>query len=80
MTDPKQLLNECEERMEMSVMHLDETLGHIRAGKANVHILDEIRVNSYGTMVPLNNVSAITTPDARTIAIKPWDKTMFRRI
>ena len=77
MTDPKQLLNECEERMEMSVMHLDETLGHIRAGKANVHILDEIRVNSYGTMVPLNNVSAITTPDARTIAIKPWDKKMI---
>lgn len=80
MTDPKQLLAECEDRMEMSVMHLDDTLGHIRAGKANVHILDEIRVNSYGTMVPLNNVSAITTPDARTIAIKPWDKNMFRPI
>lgn len=80
MTDPKELLLECEERMEMSVMHLEETLGHIRAGKANVHILDEIRVNSYGSMVPLNNVSAITTPDARTIAIKPWDKNMFRPI
>ncbi|MCQ2293224.1 MAG: ribosome recycling factor [Bacteroidaceae bacterium] len=80
MTDPKQLLAECEEKMEMSVMHLDDTLSHIRAGKANVHILDEIRVNSYGTMVPLNNVSAITTPDARTIAIKPWDKNMFRPI
>lgn len=80
MTDPKQLLAESEERMELSVMHLEETLGHIRAGKANVHILDEIRVNSYGTMVPLNNVSAITTPDARTIAIKPWDKSMFHAI
>lgn len=80
MTDPKQILADCEERMEMSVMHLEETLGHIRAGKANVHILDEIRVNSYGSEVPLNNVSAITTPDARTIAIKPWDKNMFRPI
>ncbi|MGN1260525.1 MAG: ribosome recycling factor, partial [Alloprevotella sp.] len=63
-----------------SVMHLEETLSHIRAGKANVHILDEIRVNSYGSMVPINNVAAITTPDARTIAIKPWDKSMFRVI
>ncbi|MBQ0164017.1 MAG: ribosome recycling factor [Bacteroidaceae bacterium] len=80
MTDPKQLLAECEEKMELSVMHLEETLGHIRAGKANVHILDEVRVNSYGSMVPLNQVSAITTPDARTIAIKPWDKSMFRPI
>lgn len=66
--------------MEMSVMHLEETLSHIRAGKANVHILDEIRVNSYGSMVPINNVAALTTPDARTIAIKPWDKSMFRII
>lgn len=66
--------------MEMSVMHLEETLSHIRAGKANVHILDEIRVNSYGSMVPINNVAALTTPDARTIAIKPWDKSMFRPI
>lgn len=80
MFDVKQCLAECEERMEMSVMHLEETLSHIRAGKANVHILDEIRVNSYGSMVPINNVAAITTPDARTIAIKPWDKSMFRVI
>ena len=64
----------------MSVLHLEDSLSHIRAGKANIHILDEIRVNSYGSMVPLNNVAALTTPDARTIAIKPWDKQMFRVI
>ena len=66
--------------MEMAVMYLEDELSHVRAGKANVHILDNIRVNSYGSMVPLNNVSAITTPDARTIAIKPWDKSMFKFI
>ena len=49
MLDVKQLLSDCEERMDMSVMHLEETLGHIRAGKANIHILDPIRVNSYGS-------------------------------
>lgn len=80
MIDVKQCLAACEEKMEMSVMHLEETLSHIRAGKANVHILDEIRVNSYGSMVPINNVAAVSTPDARTIAIKPWDKQMFRVI
>ena len=80
MFDVKNCLNECEEKMEMAAMYLDDELAHIRAGKANVHILDNIRVNSYGTMVPLNNVSAITTPDARTIAIKPWDKSMFKLI
>ena len=80
MLDVKQLLSDCEERMDMSVMHLEETLGHIRAGKANIHILDPIRVNSYGSMVPINNCAAITTPDARTIAIKPWDKSMFKAI
>ena len=80
MIDVKQCLAACEEKMEMSVMHLEETLSHIRAGKANVHILDEIRVNSYGSMVPINNVASVTTPDARSIAIKPWDKSMFRVI
>jgi len=80
MLDVKECLAACEEKMELSVMHLEETLSHIRAGKANVHILDDVRVNSYGSMVPLNNVAAITTPDARTIAIKPWDKSMFRVI
>lgn len=80
MTDTKTTLLEAEERMEEAVMYLDEALAHIRAGKANVKILDGIRVDNYGSMVPLNNVASINTPDARTIAIKPWDKSMFRVI
>lgn len=80
MVEVKDILNEAEEAMDMSIMYLDEQLAHIRAGKANPRIVDGIRVDSYGSMVPLNNVAAITTPDARTIAIKPWDKSMFRTI
>ena len=80
MIDVKVVLSEAEEKMEEAVMYLDESLARIRAGKANVKILDGIRVESYGSMVPLNNVAAINTPDARTIAIKPWDKSMFRPI
>jgi len=80
MLDVKKCLSDCEDKMDMSVLHLEETLAQIRSGKANVHILDDLRVNSYGSMVPINNVAAITTPDSRTIAIKPWEKSMFHII
>ena len=80
MIDVKECLNDVTEKMDMAIMFLDEQLSHIRAGKANVKILDGIRVDSYGQMVPLNGVASVTTPDARTIAIKPWDKSMFKVI
>ena len=80
MIDVKETLALAEEKMEEAVMYLDDSLARIRAGKANVKILDGIRVDSYGSLVPLNNVAAVNTPDASTIAIKPWDKTMFKVI
>ncbi len=80
MTDPKTYLGPAEEKMELAVAYLDEALSHIRAGKASTRLLDGIRVDSYGSMVPISNVAAVTTPDARSIAIKPWDKSMFRVI
>ena len=80
MADSKTILSTAEEKMDMAIMYLDEALAHIRAGKADVRLLDGIRVDSYGSMVPINNVAAVTTPDARSIAIKPWDKSMFRVI
>ena len=80
MIDVKQTLNESEERMEMAAMFLEEQLNRIRAGRANVAILDGVRVNSYGQKVPLNQVATVTAPDARTIAIKPWDRKTIRDI
>ena len=80
MIDVKETLNEAEERMEMAAMYLDEQLQRIRAGRANVAILDGVRVISYGSMVPLNQVASVTVPDPRTIAIKPWDKKAIRDI
>ena len=64
----------------MTTMHLEEQLARVRAGRANVAILDGIKVESYGSKVPLNQVANVSTPDPRTIAIKPWDKSMFRVI
>ena len=80
MIDVKATLNESEERMEMAAMFLEEALAKIRAGRANVAILSSVRVDSYGSKVPLNQVANVSTPDARTIAIRPWDKKMIRTI
>ncbi len=65
------------ERMEKAIQHLETELSRIRAGKANPHILDGIEVDYYGSMTPLNQVSNISTPDAKTIAIQPWEKNMI---
>ncbi len=80
MIDVKQVLSDAEERMEMAAMFLDEQLARIRAGRANVAILNGVKVNSYGSMVPLNQVANVSVPDPRTIAIKPWDKKAIRDI
>lgn len=63
-----------------TLTYLGETLSRIRAGKANVHILDQVRVEYYGSLVPLQSVSTVSTPDAKTITILPWEKTMMRPI
>ncbi|MBN2743127.1 ribosome recycling factor [Breznakibacter xylanolyticus] len=71
------LLEDAAERMLKSVDHLDKELAKIRAGKANPKMLDGLMVDYYGTPTPLQQVSNINTPDARTIAIQPWEKTMI---
>ena len=76
----KTTLNNAEEEMSMACMYLEEQLSHIRAGRANVALVDGIKVESYGTTVPINQVANISTPDPRTIAIRPWDKKAIRDI
>ena len=80
MNDVNHYLNPAEEKMEMAVEYLDEALAHIRAGKANPKILDGIRVDYYGSAAPISNVANISVPDARTIDITPWEKSMFKVI
>lgn len=67
MIDVKETLNAAGERMEMAAMYLEEQLARIRAGRANVAILEGVRVNSYGSMVPLNQVANVSVPDPRTM-------------
>lgn len=80
MKEVKEFLQEAEESMDMAVEYLDETLQHIRAGKASTKLLDGIRVDYYGTKAPISNVANVSVSDARTIAITPWEKAMFKEI
>ena len=80
MTDITTIEKDCEAKMQHAVTFLDETLSHIRAGKANVRILDGIKVEYYGSRVPLSQVASINTPDAKTITVVPWEKPMMRII
>lgn len=76
----KEYLDNAEESMQLAVEYLDETLSRIRAGKASAKLLDGIRVDYYGSQAPISNVANISVPDARTIAITPWEKSMFKEI
>ena len=80
MNDVNHYLNSAEEKMELAVEFLAESLAHIRAGKANPKILDGIRVDYYGSAAPISNVANVSVPDARTITITPWEKSMFKEI
>lgn len=74
------VLDHCKEKMGSAIEHLEKELIHIRAGKANPSMLDGVLVEYYGSMTPLQQVSNVSTPDARTIAIQPWEKNLIPEI
>ena len=80
MLDVKQTLSDAEERMSMASLYLEEELARVRAGRANTAILDAVRVDAWGSKVPLNQVATVMVPDPRTIAIKPFDRKQIRDI
>ncbi len=66
--------------MKKALSHLDSELQKIRAGKAAPNMVDGINVDYYGAPTPVNQVANVTVPDARTIAIQPWEKSMIAPI
>ncbi len=78
--DLKEILADCEETMAKAIEHMKKELGRIRTGRANLTILDGVRVEYYGSSTPLNQVAALTVADARLITIKPWDKGLLTPI
>ena len=80
MIDVKEALKSAEDKMKKSANFLEAELSRIRAGRANLAILDSVRVMSYGQPVPLNQVAALQIPDARTITIRPWERKAIKDI
>lgn len=73
-------LDECRAMMNKAITHLAGELAKIRAGKASPSMLDSISVEYYGAATPLNQVASVTAPDARTLFIKPWEKSVIPQI
>ena len=74
------VLDETRSKMDKSIQHLENELMKIRAGKATPRILDGIMVEYYGVLTPINQVSNVGTPDAKTVAIQPWERSMIESI
>lgn len=74
------MYSHIEERMKKTINALDEELATIRAGRANPKILDKILVSYYGVPTPINQMANIMVPEARVIAIQPWDATQLKEI
>lgn len=67
----------AKEGMDSAISHLNRELGQIRAGKASPSMLDSVKVDYYGVISPISQVANVTTPDAKTIYIQPWDKSVL---
>ena len=72
--------NEYSRKMDRTLDHLAEEFGAVRAGRANAKVLDRINVEYYGSETPLNGVATISSPDARTLVIQPWDSSLLKEI
>ena len=71
------ILDSARESMDKSMEHLEVAFSKIRAGKASPQMLDSVSIDYYGAVTPLNQASNINTPDAKTISVQPWDKSML---
>lgn len=80
MVESKEIYSSLEDKLENCIDHLEETLSAIRAGKASVNMLNGILVESYGSQMPIDQVSSVTVPDSKTVLIQPWDKTVIKAI
>jgi ribosome recycling factor len=71
------ILKDQRERVQKTLEHFRNELMGVRTGRASLHLLDNIRVDYYGTPTPLNNVATLTVADARLITVKPWEKNLI---
>ncbi len=75
-----EIYNHAEEKMKKAIENLRYELNKIRTGKASASILDGVKVNYYGSVVPLKQAASISVPEIRLITVQPWDKSMINEI
>jgi ribosome recycling factor len=80
MEDIDMIIDMSTEQMDKSITRLEKNLLKIRAGRANPSMLDSVKLEYYGSLTPLSQVSNINTPDARTLSVQPWEKNMISEI
>ena len=76
----EQHIKDCSNRMQKSIDSLEKDFSRLRTGRASTALVDNIRVEYYGTPTPLNQVASVSIPDSRTISISPWDRNAFSNI
>ena len=74
------IIDTAKEQMDNAILHLEKELRNIRAGKATPSMLAGVSVDYYGSKTPLSQVANVNTPDARTISVQPWEKSMLQEI
>lgn len=80
MENIKNIITQARQSMQLSIDHLTDEMASIRAGRANTSLVNKIQVDAYGSKMPITQTANISTPDARTIMIRPWDKTVLEEI
>ncbi len=80
MMEPKDILKTLNEDLKKAVDHTLQEFSSLHTGKATPAMLDGVRVNAYGSSVTLKEIAAVTTPDARTIMVQPWDKSVIQDV
>ena len=73
-------IKNAQEKMDKVVLNVQTEMSRIRTGKATVALLDNIKVECYGQLMPLNQIASISTPEARLLAVQPWDKSVMKDI
>ncbi len=76
----KDIIKNADDKMNKTILSLQNELGTLKAGRANPTMLDRIQVESYGSMVPLNQVGSVSAPEPRVLVIQPWDRSTIKSI
>ena len=74
------IMKEAEDKMQKALDYTKEKFSHVRAGRANVSMLDGLSIEVYGAMTPINQVGTLSAPEARLLTIDPWDKSVIPAI